>query len=203
MSWRIVPIWRAVVGEFGWIFSQCSCPFICHTIKYSLVLDLPVDWLWFCPEVTQTLWWKTNGKRLLCFWLCTLAFNKSRIYLFNTQLLTSLPEAVSSRSDPNLFASQKSTPFKWIVTIKYHIYLQPNVCSNNYLTIIWSARILEMHWARVSDTLRYSSSSCGLLCDLQEHAPVVILPPIYTEVILSDPMYFAKGCKTYPVFMFT
>lgn len=60
----------------------------------------------FCPEVIEAAWWKSNGKRWLCFCLCDLAFANPLIYLFKMQLMTSLPEAISSRSDPSLFASQ-------------------------------------------------------------------------------------------------
>lgn len=92
----------------NWLeFFSAFMQFINHPVKYSLVSRLasgPV--LGFALKLHTNFTMKSKWKEMVVFPLVYLAFTKSLIYLFNTQLLTSLPEAISSMSDPSLFATQ-------------------------------------------------------------------------------------------------
>lgn len=85
--------------------------FICHAIKYSLVLRFDSGLaLGFALKLHKPCCEK-QMERDCWFLTMHLALNESLIYLFNIQLLTSLPEAMSSRSDPSLFATQSQHHF--------------------------------------------------------------------------------------------
>lgn len=85
--------------------------FICHAIKYSPVPRFASGLtLGFALKLHKPCCEK-QMERDRWVPLVYLALNKSPISLCNTQPLTSPPKAISSGSDPSLFATKSQHPF--------------------------------------------------------------------------------------------